>query len=190
MGPKILVAVLIVAAHLALLGPLAHFTRRPVVTVDEPTFVATAQIIVQSPQWDKVPLPRIELDGVPVDVNALKMVQFDDADQDALAGIIGPASAPRLARFQYSDLQDFAQRAGLQPGHPVTVVLTVQVDADGGASSVNVIRSSGIAAADAAAIDYALSLRWIPGTVDHTPRSIRVTLPVTLAVPSQRVRTG
>ena len=65
----------------------------------------------------------------------------------------------------------------------MTVVVSVQVDEKGGASSVDVTRSSGMATADAAAIDYALSLRWIPGTVDRNPQSMRVILPVTLVIP-------
>jgi len=191
MSPRVLIAALVVIVHVIVLGFLAHFeTPRQHSRVNAPVFIASAQIIVQSPQWDKVPAPEVDLNDVPVDLNALKLVQFDDSDQDALSGIVGPASAPRLSRFQSVDVQDFARRAGIAPQHPVTVVLSVQVGEDGGASEVNIVRSSGLAAADAAAIDYALALRWIPGTVDRNARAMRITLPVTLAAPLPHSHSG
>ncbi len=191
MGSKILMAVLIVGMHLVVLGLFARFdARRQSADMNASEFIAPAQIIVQLPQWDKVPAPEVDLDDIPVDQNALKLVQFDESDQDALAGIVGPASAPRLSRFQSVDVQDFATRAGIAPQHPVTVVLSVQVGEDGGASEVNIVRSSGLPAADAAAIDYALALRWIPGTVDRNPRAMRITLPVTLVAPFPHSSSG
>jgi len=188
--PRLLIAGAVAAGHVALLGQLAFVAPREAAGNGAPEFLAIAQIIVQAPHWDKVPLPQVDFDTVPVDTDALKLVQFDDAGEDPLAGVIGPASAPRLARFQYVDVRDFAQRAGVRPGHPVTVVLSVQVTPDGAANSVDVVRSSGSATADAAAIDYALSLRWIPGTVDRNPRAMRVMLPVTLAAPPPRTNSG
>ncbi len=179
---KTLIAVAILGAHLCVLGLILDPStdQRSARTGQPKEFVATAQIIVLSPTWDKVRLPEVELDSVPTDLNALKMIQFDDPDQDQLTGIVGPASAPLLRRFQSANVQEFAQRAGILPDHPVTVVLSVRVDAGGAADSVDVVRGSGIAAADAAAVDYALSLRWVPGTVDHNPRSMRIILPVIL----------
>jgi len=183
-SPKIVIAALMLAGHILLFGSFVHFGSSQLpASAQAPEFIVPTQIIVQLSQWDKVAAPEVDLDDVPVDFNALKLVRFDDSDQDVLAGIVGPASAPRLSRFQSVDVRDFAQRAGIAPQHPVTVILSVQVGEDGGASEVNIVRSSGVAAADAAAIDYALALRWIPGTVDRNPRAMRVMLPVTLAVP-------
>lgn len=189
--PRVLIAALIVAVHVIVVGLFTHFeARRQLADVTASEFFVPAQIIVQLPRWDKVPAPEVDLDDVPVDRNALRLVQFDDSEQDALAGIVGPASAPHLSRFQSVDVQDFAMRAGIAPQHPVTVVLSVQVGEDGGASDVNIVRSSGLAAADAAAIDYALALRWIPGTVDRNPRAMRIMLPVTLLAPLSHSHSG
>ena len=184
--PNLWVASLILAIHLLLLGAFDHFASRRVEHPDSTEeFYAVAQIVVQSSAWDKVPAPEVEMEAVPVDVNGPRLVQFDDSEDDPLSGVIGPASAPRLSRFQSVDVGDFARRAAVMPAHPLTVVLSVQVDADGGASAVDVVRSCGLAAADRSAIDYALMLRWIPGTVDRVPQSMRVILPVTLVAPTR-----
>ncbi len=184
-APRCLIGGSILLVHLVLLSAFTSlaFRARDVDRTGAPAeFIATAQIIVQAAEWDKVPLPEVRLDSVPVDVNAPRLVQFDGSDQDELAGIIAPASAPRLARFQSADVTDFARRAGVLPGHPVTVVLTVEVGIGGRADAVDIVRGSGRAAVDAAAVDYALSLRWIPGTVARDPRLMRVRVPVTLSV--------
>lgn len=183
-------AALIIAAHLVVLGGFIQFDSRRLPAGPITELIVPAQMIVQLPQWDRVPAPEVDLDNVPVDQNALALVQFDEPDLEALAGIVGPASAPRLSRYQSVDVQDFAMRAGIVPNHPLTVVLSVQVGEDGGATEVHIVRSCGLAAADAAAIDYALALRWIPGTVDRNPRSMRITLPVTLVAPSAHSDSG
>ena len=183
--PKLLTAGLVLGVHLLLLAGLDHFASHRLQRVSAPAeFYAIAQIIVQSPKWDTVPAPPMEMESVPVDVNGPRLVQFDDAEDDSLSGVIGPASAPRLSRFQSVDVGDFARRAAIMPGHPLTVVLSVQVSAEGGAIAVDVVRSCGLTAGDRSAIDYALLLRWIPGTVDRVPRSMRVILPVTLVAPA------
>ncbi len=183
--PKLLIAGLILGIHLLLLVSFDRFASRRVERASIPAeFYAVAQLIVQSPKWDTVPAPQMEMESVPVDVNGPRLVQFDDAEDDSLSGVIGPASAPRLSRFQSVDVGDFARRAAIMPGHPLTVVLSVQVSADGGASAVDVVRSCGQTAGDRSAIDYALLLRWIPGTVDRVARSMRVILPVILVAPA------
>jgi hypothetical protein len=183
--PKLVIAGLILGVHFLLLGSFDHLAfRQPGPASVSPEFYAVAQIIVQSPQWDKVPAPDVEMESVPVDVNGPRLVQFDDSEDDPLSGVIGPASAPRLSRFQSVDVGDFARRAAIMPGHPLTVVLSVQVSAEGGASAVDVVRSCGLTAGDRSAIDYALLLRWIPGTVDRVARAMRVILPVTLVAPA------
>jgi hypothetical protein len=183
--PKLLIAGPILGMHLLLLASFDHFASQRFERVSVPAeFYAVAQIIVQSSTWDKVPAPEVEMESVPVDVNGPRLVQFDDSEDEQLSGVIGPASAPRLSRFQSVDVGDFARRAAVMSGHPLTVVLSVQVSAEGGASAVDVVRSCGLPAADRSAIDYALLLRWIPGTVDRVARSMRVILPVTLVAPS------
>ena len=48
---------------------------------------------------------------------------------------------------------------------------------------INIVRTSGNAAADAAAIAYALELHWVPGTNGGSPKMMRVNFPVTLVSP-------
>jgi TonB family protein len=145
--------------------------------------ITAAQFVVQSVDRDGVPLPEVQLDTVPVGLNDLKLIQFEDPDQYDLSSIVGSASAPRLARVQEVQAVDFARRAHIELGHPKTILLSVEVREDGTVGSIDVARSSGDPVADEAAIDYALSLHWIPGTADHEPRSMRVILPVTLFIP-------
>jgi TonB family protein len=184
--PKLTIGGLILGLHLVLLASFDRLASQRVELASTPTeFYAIAQLIVQSPKWDRVPAPEVEMESVPIDVNGPRLVQFDDSEDESLSGVVGPASAPRLSRFQSADVGDFARRAAILPGHPMTVVLSVQVSADGGASAVDIVRSCGLAAADRSAIDYALLLHWIPGTVDHAPRSMRVILPVTLVAPAR-----
>ena len=172
---------IVFALHCAIVA--AAFTRSTdsvLPTRAQTEFISTAQIIVQSETWDRVPAPDVQLQSVMLSERNLKQIQFAESLEDELAGVIGPASAPRLSRFQTADVAMYARRAHVRAGHPVTVVLIVNVLEDGQAGSVDVQRSSGISDADAAAVDYALELRWIPGTRNQQPLSMRVLLPVTL----------
>ena len=179
---RVLIAAAIIAAHALALAivirPQAVRSGRtqPVV------FVSTAQFIIQSSAWDRTPVPEVTLEVPRVESSSLEVVQFDTSIEDELAGVIAPASAPRLSRFQTADLAVYARRAQVVVGEARTVVLSVQVGEDGGAASVDVARSCGDVTADRAAIDYALELRWIPATRDRQPIAARVLLPVTLTV--------
>ena len=181
---RLLIAAAIVAAHVAIVTLGLHALLPTSVTRGDVggEFFATAQIIVQSQMWDKVPVPEVTLDSPVIEDSSLKVVQFDDSVDDELAGVIAPASAPRLSAFQTVGVSAYARRARILPGRPVTVVLVISVREDGRAGSVDVSRSSGNSVIDAAAVDYALELQWIPGTRDHTPEVMRVTLPVTLSL--------
>lgn len=96
---------------------------------------------------------------------------------------MSPISAPHVARVQSVDLATFARRLKLPPGVAITVLLRVQVTEEGWVDSADVIRTSGSAEADAAAVDYVQELRWVPGTIDHSPKTQRVMFSVTLASP-------
>jgi TonB family protein len=76
----------------------------------------------------------------------------------------------------------FARNAGVVPGHPATVVLAILISEEGRVNDAQVARSSGNAAVDAAAVRYALTLRWIPGTQNHQPQAMRITFPIILSV--------
>ena len=134
------------------------------------------EIADQSAAWDTVPLPDIQLVTPTLDADSLKVVSFEDPEDDA--GVVGSASSPRLSRLQYVRPEFFARKAGVQ--RPQTVVLAVLVLEDGRVGDVQVTRSSGNADVDAAAIEYTRALRWIPGTKDHQPQAMRISFPVIL----------
>jgi TonB family protein len=107
---------------------------------------------------------------------------MEDPDDGALGGILAPASAPRLRTIQTVDTTAFARRAGLTAGQAKTVILIADIGEEGEPNQVDVLHSSGNTAVDAAAVDYALALRWIPATRERKPLSMRISFPVTLAV--------
>ena len=179
----IFVGVLVVSAHAVLLGSNGYFESRQgqmwrASVQTDPTIVA--QIIDQSVQSEKLPAPQVKLAMVSFPVSAPQLVQFDEVPETRLAGA---TSFPRLPPFQSANALDFARRIGVGHNRPLFVVLSVQVGANGRAGEIDVIRSCGQAEGDAAAIDYARALRWIPGTFNNVPQAMRVVLPVTLSVP-------
>lgn len=180
---KILIGAAIVAAHALALSVVVRPRTDRSGRTQPVAFVSTAQFIVQSSAWDRTPIPEVTLDTPRVESSSLEVVQFDTSVEEELAGVIAPASAPRLSRFQVADVTAYARRAQVAAGHPRTVVLAVEVGEDGAATSVEVARSCGDATADAAAVDYALELRWVPATRDRGAISVRVLLPVTLSIP-------
>jgi TonB family protein len=145
--------------------------------------LVTTGFLVQSSHWDTSPFPEVDLQVVALDANALQFVRFDADDEDWLSAITGSRSAPRPQRIQSVDIRLYAQRAGLRPGQPVTVVLSLEIRSDGTVRAVAVARSCGDRRIDGLAVDYARLLSWIPGTVDKQPQTMRVVYPVTLVIP-------
>ena len=129
---------------------------------------------------DTVPLPDIKLATAPLATEALGAVSFEDSEDEP--SVVGSASAPRLSRLQTVSSEVYARNAGVMPGHPATVVLAILISEQGRGNDVRVARSCGNAAVDAVAVDYALALRWIPGTQNYQPRAMRITFPVILSV--------
>jgi hypothetical protein len=182
--PKTAIGGAILAAHITVLGGIFWIESKegPSHASASETVFATAEIIELQDARYKVPAPDLELVNPALPVTAPQEIPLDDSLEDELAAVVSPASAPRLARVQSVDPASFARRAHLPPGRPFTVVLRVQVMEDGLVSAVDVIRTSNSAAADSAAIDYALELRWIPGTKGRKPETMAISLPVTLTV--------
>jgi TonB family protein len=143
----------------------------------DPTTVI--EILDEPHVFDTVPLPDINLALPSLATDALEVVNFDDSEDES--AIVGSASAPRLSRLQTVSSAAFARNAGVVPGHPATVVLAILISEEGRVNDAQVARSSGNAAIDAAAVDYALTLRWIPGTQNHQPQAMRITFPVILS---------
>lgn len=188
--PKSAIAGAILAAHIAALGDIfwKESTEEPSSGAPSETMFATVEIIESQVVRDKVPAPDLQLVTPSLSLSALQEIQLDDSIEDELAAVVSPASAPRPARVQSADPVSFARRAHLQPGKSFTVVLRVKVMEDGLVSAVDIIRTSDNPAADAAAVDYALELHWVPGTKDQKPEVMAVSLPVTLAVPTDALR--
>jgi TonB family protein len=132
---------------------------------------------------DVVPMPEVELVPVRYHPTELAQVRFEDAEQGDTAGVVATASAPRLTEScaRLCDPTRFAAGAGLELGQAVTVVLVIEVLPDGSTGFSEVARSSGNSAADAAAIQYAQSLHWVPGTRDRRALPMRIRVPVTFA---------
>jgi TonB family protein len=189
-GAKTAIAGAVLAIHAGVLGGILRTESRkaPAGAATSETVFATAEIIQLQQARDRLAVPDLQLITPVLSLAAVQEVRFDDSIEDELAAVISRVSAPRLARVQSVGSALFARRAHLLPGHAVTVVLRVEVMEDGLVDAADVARSSGDIAADTAAIDYALELRWIPGTIDHKPRTMRVNFPITLAIsaaPSQ-----
>ena len=143
----------------------------------------TARIIVQRNTRDTVPIPEVQVHLQEPDLKTLQLVRFEDSSSD-ISGVIGSTSSPQLARAQIVDPVLYARRAGLTSGHSVTVLLVVEVLADGSVGAVTLLRGTASPAIDTAALEYARLLRWTPGTVNHQARAMRISLPVTLANPA------
>jgi TonB family protein len=142
-----------------------------------------ARIIVQRNTRDIVPIPEVQVHLSEPELKTLQMVRFDDNSKD-ISGVIGSVSSPELARAQFVDPKSYAQRAGLSPGHSVTVLFVLEVLADGTVGAVTLLRGTGNPAVDDAAVAYVRLLRWTPGTVNHEAQAMRIQLPVTLANPA------
>jgi TonB family protein len=142
-----------------------------------------AYVINQAVDMDVVPMPEVNLTTIRYDTTELAQVRFDDAEQGDTEGVVAVSSAPRLTQTctQVCDPARFAASVGLVTGQTVTVVLVIEVLADGSTGSTDVLRSSGNSAVDAAAIEYAQSLHWVPGTRNHQALSMRIRFPVTFA---------
>jgi hypothetical protein len=185
--PRASIGAAVIAAHvlfLALVGTGKSTGPAWRIGVSGEPFV-TAEVIVQPSMSRKVLIAQSEPDMLTVAMDAPSLMQVGDPQvSDSEEGSLGPATSaatsPRLAPSQSADVREYAQRAGVAPGNPLIVVLSVRVGTDGIPGPIAVLRSCGSEAADRAAIDYAHLLRWIPGAIDGVPRSMLVILPVTL----------
>jgi TonB family protein len=138
------------------------------------------------PDLDAVPIPDVQLRRIRVDADSLRLIRFEDPDAGDISHVVASTSAPQLSRVQIVEPDPYARRAGLSIGRPATVFLILEILSDGSVGAISVSRSSGSAAADAAAAEYARQLRWTPGTMDHRAQTMRITFPITLAVRTDR----
>jgi TonB family protein len=78
------------------------------------------------------------------------------------------------------DMAFYSQRANLTHGTKASVMLLLDIAADGSVITAQLVRGSDDAAVNAVAIEYAKATRWIPGTVDGVPRTMQASLNVIL----------
>jgi TonB family protein len=109
--------------------------------------------------------PRIELDTPEMPMDAIPKPQIE---------------APKIDPEMRLCIAPFASRAELPNGEIATVLLMLQVAADGSVISADVVRGSDNEVTNAAAIDYARATRWIPGAIDGEPRAMQASLMVIL----------
>jgi TonB family protein len=88
--------------------------------------------------------------------------------------------APRIDPEWRLDLGPFISRAQLDHNEVVTVLMILQIAADGSVISAAIVRSNGDDAANSAAIDYAKTTRWIAGEVDGESQPMQASLTVIL----------
>jgi TonB family protein len=178
--PKLLTSAIIVLGHVIALSVIFGQTSSGQSTRQSAYLSAVmVEIANQDTTSDTVPLPDIKLITPSINTDALKSVRFEDLEDNM--GVMGSASSPRLSRLQVASPEFFAGKAGIQLHEPTTVVLAILVLQDGRVGDVQVTRSSGSAKIDAVAIEYAQTLRWIPGTRDHQPQAMRISFPVILS---------
>lgn len=130
-------------------------------------------------------------DIISYETQALTVVPTSSLDTDLPIEIDAPALAPDAIPteqtespridpdFQVSSAP-FVSRAQLSAGEVATIILMLQIAADGSVISAEIVRSSGGEAASAAAIDYAKATRWIPGSIDGEPQAMQASLTVIL----------
>ena len=88
--------------------------------------------------------------------------------------------APRIDPNHVVESAPFAGRAHLQDGAVATVILALQIAADGSVMSATVVRSDGDESVNTAAIAYARATRWIPGSIDGAAQPMEASLTVIL----------
>lgn len=175
-----LAATSIVIVHAGAIGCLINLSHRYQRDAQFPREDPFALVFIgDEPTRAALPVPEVTLSTPPMQ-KAIRVVRFESRDWGDISGVTAPASAPMLSRFQRVTPASFARLAGLDAGQAVSILLAVEVLPDGSVGAVEVVRGSGSAAIDAAAVAYARKLRWVPGTEGHRAQTMRINFPVTL----------
>jgi TonB family protein len=87
---------------------------------------------------------------------------------------------PRIDPDHVVESAPFAGRAHLRDGAVATVLLALQIAADGSVLSARIVRSDGDESVNTAAVDYARATRWIPGSIDGAAQPMEASLTVIL----------
>jgi len=176
-------ALAVLVGHLAVLAlVVVHPThaRTEIKSEGQPQAVTADFIIEETRARDAVPIPEVSVATQVLRLDSLQALRYESSDWGDISAVVAPASAPQLSHFQPVDPASFARHAGLPADQARSVVLTVEVLADGRSGAIEMTRGTGDAAVDKAALAYARQLRWIPGTQNRRAQAMRVSLPVTL----------
>jgi TonB family protein len=170
------------AIHIGLILWMAHPMLKCAIadTSQEPITLISVLHFDKPPVPDMVPIPEVQLKKIEFEAEIPMHIVFGDPDWDAVPGITGIVSTPHPVGSGERTMRSFAKMAGLAAGDIATVVLGVEVLADGSVGEVSVIISSGNGAADVAAVGYVESMRWTPGSRDHHATEMKIRWPVTL----------
>lgn len=175
---RLLVAASVVAVHGLLIAFLAR-QHGPSASLPTPAVLATflTEALAPLPALPDVSVPAIE--PVPVMPDLPDFGLPNDSDDIALP--IAQDAAPQWEMRAADDMPLLTRAAGLTEGTQATVVLRVEVLANGTAGNIVIDRGTGDAQIDAVAIDYAKRQRWRPGMVRGmaTPMYIRWAVHVT-----------
>jgi TonB family protein len=163
-------------------------------------FMRPAVRVAQIPDAVRVELSLIDTASAAPPAPALKIVLETPAIQLPLpemqpvmfeqeAGLRG-IEPPRVDPGSTLDLAVYSARASLPPGQIATVVILVDIAADGRVTRAMVVRSTGNASADAAALDYAREIGWIAGRIAGEPRPMQASLSVTLGAAAPAIAPG
>jgi hypothetical protein len=119
MIPRWPIAIAVGVGHAAalalLLGPGVR--GRSDDQVANETVVTTASLIIEEKHSPvKEPAPEITLASPQIHPTALQEIEFISDEWGDVSGVVAPASAPQLSRFQPVEAATFARRAGLGGG--------------------------------------------------------------------------
>jgi TonB family protein len=166
---------LIVAAHIVF-GLACFRNTMELQTVSAANLPMYGEWIEQDPPADSVFVESHDIPPDPLSIPVPELPEVSVAvlnDEPAL-------EEPKIDPLSGPDVAAYSQRANLPAGKTATILLTVGIGVDGAVVSARVVRSSGDAAVNAAALDYARATRWIPATVDGQPRAMEASLTVIL----------
>ncbi len=158
--------------------PSVHRTVRA--AEDAPRITEVRLLPSPGRRLGEIPLPRVKLVDPRISLPTLTDIHFMDPDADRVPGVTGPESVPHPEGDTSLDTSLYAARAGLIASESVTVVLSVEVRADGSVGEVGVLTGSGNPAVDGEAVRYALAIRWVPGSWLGHAVAMRIRFPVTL----------
>jgi len=171
-APRAVVIASVLLLHVALVVALlsgARFSFQR--TIDSVPIVAAFLDIAAQPDAIEVSVVDIDTTLKPEIIAVIEPVADIDVDEEptpsASTGNSASAlhSAPVLVPGLAIDPRPFAVQARLVGEQEAMIVLMIEVLADGHPGAIAVERSGGTGEIDTAAVDYARTLRWVPGRV-------------------------